>query len=133
MSSNKFNFHHVGIIVKSIKEYEKKMLFEEKLNEVIDPIQKAKLSLYKNFSDSFLELIEPLSEDSPTYNALSKFGEHLNHLCYTSESFQMVNELAEQNNWLQIFGPVPAVLFNNKEVVFYFTQNRQIIEFIIIK
>jgi hypothetical protein len=128
-----FNFHHVGIIVKSIKEYEKNMLFEKKINEVIDPIQKAKLSLYKNFSDSYLELIEPLTIESPTYNALNKFGEHLNHLCYITDSFDKINEYAEQNNWLQIFGPVPAVLFDNKEVIFYFTQNKQLIEFIIIK
>lgn len=128
-----FSFHHVGIIVKSIDHYEKNMMFEEKIAEVYDPIQKAKLALYKNFSDSYLELIEPQSYDSPTFNSLQKFGEHLNHLCYISNSLEQLNEFAEKNNWLQIFGPVPALLFDNKNVIFYFTQNKQIVEFIINK
>jgi hypothetical protein len=127
----KIIFHHVGIIVNSIVDYEKKMFFEEKINEVVDPIQKAKLSLYKNFGSSYLELIEPLSEDSPTYNALKNFGNHYNHLCYTCDSVEELTIFADQANWLQVFGPVPAVLFDNKDVIFFYTPNKQILEFIL--
>jgi hypothetical protein len=32
---------------------------------------------------------------------------------------------------LKVLGPVPALLFEGREVVFYYTRNQQVVEFLI--
>lgn len=125
------NFHHIGIVVKSIDQYERQLFFEKKENDLIDELQSARLTLYKNFNNSFIELIEPLNENSPSYNALVKNGNHINHYCYSIDNYLSLTELAQARNWLKVMGPIPAKLFDNKNVVFYLDRNRQLIEFII--
>jgi hypothetical protein len=126
------NFHHTGFIVKSILEYERNLIFEEKILEVIDPIQNAKLSLYSNFSNCFIELIEPLGESSLTWNSLQKFGNHFHHLCYSVENLEELQIIVENKMLIKILDPVPAILFNKKFVTFYMGRNKQIIEFLIL-
>jgi len=123
--------HHSGFIVEDIDAWEKQMLFEEKVNDVTDPIQNARLTLYKNFSDSYIELIQPLNEQSFTWNSLQKFGNHFNHFCYTVSSLQEMEKVAVENKLIQVLAPVPAVLFNNKNVAFYYSRNKQVVEFLI--
>lgn len=124
-------FHHIGIVVKSIVQYENQMLPSKKIREVVDEIQNSKLALYENYDSSFIELIEPLNESSTSYNSLQKFGSHLNHLCYQVDSFDELDRFMNENKWIKVLGPVPAILFDNKEVVFYLNRSGQLTEFII--
>ena len=57
------------------------------INDVFDPIQDARLCLYENYGSSYLELIQPLSENSPTWNQLNKYSNH--------ESFLLHNDREE--------------------------------------
>lgn len=123
--------HHVGFVVSSIHEYEKKMLYESKVREVVDDIQQAKLCLYRNFGTSMIELIEPISEASFTYHSLRKFGNHFHHLCYAVKSTDEMNSIAHQSRLLLFKGPLNAVLFDSKQVFFFFSSNKTIIEFLI--
>lgn len=126
-----FKFHHIGIVVSSIEQYESQMLPAKKIKEVIDEIQNSKLALYENYNDSFIELIEPLNENSTSFNSLKKFGNHLNHLCYQTESFSKLDKFMSDNKWIKVLGPVPAVIFDSKNVVFYINRSGQLIEFIL--
>ncbi len=128
-----FKFHHIGIVVSSIDQYESQMLPAKKIKEVVDEIQNSKLALYENYNDSFIELIEPLNENSTSFNSLKKFGNHLNHLCYQAESFSILDNFMSDNKWIKVFGPVPAALFNSKNVVFYINRSGQLIEFILLE
>ena len=74
--------HHIGYVVKDIVQYEKSLIFEKKVKELFDPVQNSKMALYENYSDSFIELIQPLNEESFTYNFLQKNGSSYHHLCY---------------------------------------------------
>lgn len=123
--------HHLGFVVANIEEYEKKMLYESKVKEVIDDIQKAKLSLYKNFGNVFIELIEPLNEASFTYNSLRKFGNHFHHLCYAVKNEDEMHSIAKQNKLVLFKGPLIATLFDKKTVFFFFSPNKTILEFLI--
>jgi hypothetical protein len=123
--------HHIGYIVKDIESYEKNLLYEEKVKEVVDPVQNSKLSLYKNFSTCFIELIQPLNEQSYNYAFLEKFGEQYHHLCYAVKSADVISEIARNMKLIFIKGPMPAILFDNNEVFFYYTRNKMIIEFLI--
>lgn len=125
--------HHAGFIVDNIDEYEKKMFYESKVNDVVDTVQNARLALYKNYceSDGYIELIQPLNDNAFTMNALKKHGNHFNHFCYNVASLQELNEVVTASKLIEILSPIPAILFDNKKVAFYYTRNRQIIEFLI--
>jgi hypothetical protein len=124
-------FHHLGFVVNNIEKYESHLVFEEKIREAIDPIQKAKLSLYKNFGSSYIELIEPLDECSFTWRALKKNGNMFHHLCYETDYWEELFDWQERKRWIEILKPVPALLFDNKSVAFYLDRNKQIIEILI--
>lgn len=126
------NFHHLGIIVHSISGFESKMIYDKKIKEVFDPIQVATLAYYSNYGNTFLELIQPSNIKSPTWNFLQNiksFGYH--HLCYELEGLTELDEVVKQNRLIQISDPVPAILFEGKDVVFYYTRNKMIVEFIL--
>ena len=123
--------HHIGYVVKDIEQYEKGLLFEKKVKELFDPVQNSRMALYSNFNESFIELIQPVSEQSFTYNFLQKNGSGYHHLCYELASRDELAAIAREQKFILIKGPLPAILFDNREVWFYFTRNKQIIEFVI--
>lgn len=123
--------HHIGFIVDNIERYEQQMPFGEKLKSVFDPVQNATLSLYSNFSDSFIELIEPKDESAFTFAFLAKNGNGFHHLCYEVNSAEEMKNYCTENRYLLFKGPLKAILFDNKEVYFYYTRNKTIIEFLV--
>ena len=123
--------HHVGYVVKDISEYEKNLIFEEKLKEIFDPVQNSKMAFYSNFGDSYIELIQPLNEESFTYNYPLRKGSAYHHLCYEASSITELDLVVMEQNLVLVRGPLPAILFNNREVWFYFSRNKQIVEFVI--
>jgi hypothetical protein len=125
-------FHHIGFIVEDINNFEAKMVYEEKLLEVFDPLQDAKLALYKNFGDSFVELIEPLSMKAFTWNYLkSKIASPYHHFCYEVADEIELNLMQSKYRLIPILGPIPAKLFSDDLVAFFYTRNRMIVEFLI--
>jgi hypothetical protein len=123
--------HHIGYVVGSIEAYEKKMLFESKLKEVVDELQQARLSLYTHFSDVLIELIEPLNESAFTYGALKKFGDHHHHLCYAVSTETQMQFYANLHRMFLFKAALPAKLFDGKPVYFFYTGNKTIVEFLI--
>ena len=123
--------HHTGFIVADIDQYEKNMLFEEKVKDVLDPVQNGRLSLYRNFSNSFIELIQPLNEEAFTYNFLQKGGNNFHHFCYEIDSETELKTIVLKNKLILVKGPVPAVLFDNRSVYFYYSRNKQVVEFLL--
>ena len=123
--------HHSGFIVKDIDMWEKNMIYEQKVADIIDPVQNARLALYTNYSNSFIELIHPQNEQAYTWNSLEKNGNHFNHFCYEVANENELLAIVSNMRMIKVLGPIPAVLFNGKNIYFYFTRNRQIIEFII--
>lgn len=123
--------HHIGILVKNIDTYSKQMIGNEFLKEVFDPIQKAKLALYHNYSEVHTELIQPLEESSFTWNFLKKNGEGFHHFCYES-TFDEIEKIEKEKKLIKVLGPVPAVLFDGKNVLFYLDRNKLLVEFLIL-
>ena len=122
--------HHVGIVVGDIEEYCSYQFLEQRSLIIEDPSQKALICFLNTKNDCLIELIQPTKEDSPTYNFLSQGGGY-HHLCYEISSLEKVDLLITQYRMLKIMGPLPAVAFYGAEVVFCYTRNKDIIEFVI--
>lgn len=123
--------HHIGIVVNDIEKYETSMIFEDKVLQVTDPIQQSILALYKNFGSCYIELIQPLNESSYTMNFLKKNGNGFHHLCFEVANTEIMREIVEKKKLIYVNGPFPAILFDNRNVYFYFSRNKEIIEFLI--
>jgi methylmalonyl-CoA/ethylmalonyl-CoA epimerase len=123
--------HHIGYVVKNILAYEQNLLFEKKEKEIFDPVQNSHMALYTNFSDSYIELIQPVDEKSFTYNFLQKAGNGFHHLCYEISSKEELKNIAAKQKLILVKGPLPAILFDNREVWFYYSRNKQIVEIVI--
>jgi len=123
--------HHIGYVVKDIAQYEKNLIFEKKIKELFDPVQNSNMALYLNFTDSLIELIQPLNEESFTYNFLQKNGSSYHHLCYEISSESELKELVESQKLIKVKGPIPAILFDGRMVWFFYSRNKQIVEFVL--
>lgn len=123
--------HHIGYVVKDIDQYEKGLIIEKKVKELIDPVQNSRMALYSNFSDSFIELIQPLNGEAFTYNFLQKNGGGYHHLCYEVSTREEMKNITGQQKMILVKGPIPAILFDNREVWFYYSRNKQVVEFVI--
>jgi len=124
-------FHHIGYVVNNITEWEKSIIYKSKINDIFDPVQNATLALYKNFDCQYIELIQPLGKEAFTWNFLTKNGEGFHHLCYNINDLNELNMIIKKYKLIPILNPVPALLFNGKYVTFYYSRNKQIIEFVI--
>lgn len=123
--------HHIGYVVKDIDQYEKNLIVEKKVKELFDPVQNSKMALYTNFSDAYIELIQPLNEESFTYNFLQKNGGGYHHLCYEVATREEMKDIVSRQKLIMVKGPIPAILFDNREVWFYYSRNKQVVEFVI--
>ena len=123
--------HHVGIIVNDIDKAAEHLPKGALVNDVVDPVQEARLVLYENFGDSHLELIQPLSETSPTWNQLKVNNNHINHLCYSLKKHDDIDILIQNLDLLRVSRWMPAVLFPNCEVMFCYSRAKIMIEFLV--
>lgn len=123
--------HHIGLIVSDIKSYEKGLIYESKIDEIYDPIQKAKLALYSNFGDSKIELIQPIDETSFTWNFMKNNKNPFHHLCYEVKNLNDLELIKKKFRLIPILGPIPALLFGGKQVAFFYSRNKIIIEILI--
>ena len=123
--------HHVGLIVDNIEKASTRLVTGEKVNEVYDPLQDARLVLFENFGSSYLELIEPQSEKSPTWNQLQVHSNHINHLCYSLLNRGQVEALISNKKLMTVSSWMPALLFPQSEVIFCYSRAKIMMEFLV--
>ncbi|MCX5695204.1 MAG: VOC family protein [Candidatus Omnitrophica bacterium] len=99
-------FHHVGIVVKSIKE----VCPSSRIT--IDPIQGVSVA-FVSLNGVKLELIEPYSDNSPVTGSLKK-GIKLLHICYAVSNIENIIKECRKFGFHCIAQPVPAAAFNKK-------------------
>jgi len=125
--------HHVGIVVSSITEtaplFERLLGLDLISDIVVDEVQKVKVAFVDSGSAVPLELIEPLTIDSPVTKFL-KNGGGLHHLCYEVDNIeQAVGDLRRQGA-IVVCPPVPAAAFSDKKIAFLYMQNKSLIELV---
>lgn len=133
--TSRMKLSHVGIIVKDITEGIKNheaLYGYKQLSEIIeDPTQKVRVVLmgYSNDDPVKIELISPMSEDSPVTDLLKK-RQAIYHLCYEVPDIEEAKIKARKNGAIVISKPVEAPLFDNRKICFLFTKDQYVIELV---
>ena len=124
--------HHFGLLVQNIETYLDGSLWRLRSPIVTDPLQLARLCLV-GLSDEALpplvELIEPMGETSPTYQALRK-GTRWHHIFFHVDAMRDADDLMSQQRMLPVTPWKPATLFARHAVRFAYTRNRELVEYV---
>ena len=126
---------HVGIIVtdihEGIKNHERLFGYKQLGPIVDDPAQKVRVVLLGTSENDpvKIELISPLTEDSPITDLLKK-RQALYHLCYAVPDIEKAKTEARRSGAIVISKPVEAPLFDNRKICFLFTKDHYVIELV---
>ena len=128
-------FDHVGLVVADIDGYCRSFLTPAlgvpPVSTIFtDPLQRSKVAFAVTDNGVRIELIEPLGEDSPVAEILKRKRGGLHHLCFAAEKFEEDMARLIRHGCLIISPPKPAVAFNNRRVVFFFTPTFEVIELV---
>ena len=126
---------HLGLVVENIQKYFNEFLMPvlgiKELSEVyIDYNQLSKVAFVNTANECRIELIEPLNESSPVSQVLRKRKGSLHHMCFFADDFDSDIKRMQDNKCLMISPPKPAVAFDNRRVVFFFTPTYEVIEIV---
>jgi methylmalonyl-CoA/ethylmalonyl-CoA epimerase len=97
-----------------------------------DPIQKVSVN-FLTTSDkdaTEIELIAPLSEDSPITSMLAKNGGGAYHLCFETSDIDQALVHAKNNGCMIVSPAVPAVAFGGRRIAWIYTRSRQLFELV---
>ena len=127
--------HHVGYVVRSIKEVADRFAqsvaasWDQKIFQ--DPLQDAKVAFLAGIIQEFplVELVEPVSEGSPVANFLKRGG-GLHHLCYEVESLDKQLEFSRTIGGKIVRPPLPAVAFDGRRIAWVYTKDRLLLEYL---
>ena len=124
--------HHVGYLAKSIDKTRKKFLelvYEIERPVKYDEIRQINIEFLIN-GDYRVELIQPMSEESPMFPLLKRFKNSPYHFCYEVEDLDAsVKELSDKG-YTVIQEPEIAPCIDDRKVVFLNNISMGIIELV---
>ena len=124
--------HHVGYLAKNIEKTRKKFLelgYEVEKPVKYDEIRKINIEFLVN-GDYRVELIQPMSEESPMYPLLKRYKNSPYHFCYEVENIEVSVEELSANGYTVIQEPEIAPCIEGKRVVFLNNISMGIIELV---
>jgi methylmalonyl-CoA epimerase len=131
-----FKLRHVGVAVPSLGPATETLstLFGYRVvsGPFDDPIQKVSVN-FLTTSDkdaTEIELIAPLSEDSPITSMLAKSGGGAYHLCFETSDIDQALVHAKNNGCMIVSPAVPAVAFGGRRIAWIYTPSRQLFELV---
>ena len=129
---NKLIYHHTGIIVNNIKDsilHYSAVFGSESVSEIYTVTsQDVKVCFIKNGQESYIELVESISEDSPVNKMLKKKISYY-HIAYKVDNISnSINDLENLN--YKSLGVFNSEAFNGKKCGFLFNPDGHLIELI---
>jgi methylmalonyl-CoA/ethylmalonyl-CoA epimerase len=131
-----FKLRHVGVAVASLGPATETLsaLFGYRVvsGPFDDPLQKVSVNFLttSNQDAAEIELIAPLSEDSPITSMLAKSGGGAYHLCFETADIDQALVHAKNNGCMIVSPPVPAVAFGGRRIAWIYTRSRQLFELV---
>ena len=131
-----FRLVHVGVAVPKLDPAAEMLRtlfgYEVVSGPFDDPIQKVSVNFLKQSSDDAaeIELIAPLTEDSPVRSTLAKGGGAAYHLCFETSDLDGALEHAKSLRCLLVSPPAPAVAFGGRRIAWFYTPTRQLFELV---
>jgi methylmalonyl-CoA epimerase len=113
------NIDHIGIAVKSIEDASKfySNILDLKISEPIEVRSQNVKVAFIEIGGIKLELLEPLSDDSPIARFLQKKGQGLHHLCFLVDDIEFaLRELKEKN--VKLVDQFPRTGATRKRIAF---------------
>ncbi len=97
-----------------------------------DPIQRVSVNFLTTqpTDTAEIELIAPLTEDSPIRATLAKGGGASYHLCFETADLDAALAHAKRLKCLIVTAPAPAVAFNGRRIAWIYTKSRQLFELV---
>ncbi len=124
--------HHYGFATSDINETAKQfeVLGYKKTSAglIIDPIQNVRLLFLEKDKTPLLELVEPLSDNSPVSKIIHASGPTLYHTCYEVDSIGESKNNLRKKGFVTIVNPLTAVAFNNRLICFLYSRYIGLIE-----
>jgi methylmalonyl-CoA/ethylmalonyl-CoA epimerase len=123
-------FHHIGIATGSIEktsEFYLSLGFDAS-EQVIDSIQKVKILFLRKKDMPTIELLEPVSEDSPVTKILQKGGVSPYHICYETPGIHESIVELRKNKFIPLSSPVEAIALDNRLICFLYSEFAGLIE-----
>ena len=131
-----FKLLHVGVAVPSLDSTTELLSslfgYEVVSGPFDDPIQKVTVNfLAKSGNDpAEIELIAPLTDDSPIRSILAKDRGAAYHLCFETSDIDRALIHAQNNGCIVVSAPVPAVAFQGRRIAWIYTRSRQLFELV---
>lgn len=127
--------HHIGKVVKDIgiavDYYKDTFGLRSLCAPVIDPIQKVEVVfLETGLKDDFtIELIRPVSKDSPVSKFLEQGG-GLHHICFEVKDIYKTIEGLREKGGLLLGDPAPGKGHDNRLTAWLYTSQKELIELV---
>jgi methylmalonyl-CoA/ethylmalonyl-CoA epimerase len=131
-----FKLCHVGVAVPALGPTTEMLstLFGYKVvsGPFDDPIQKVSVNFLATSKDDAaeIELIAPLSDDSPITSMLAKGGGAAYHLCFETTDIEKAIVHAKSNGCIIVSPPAPAVAFDGRRIAWIYTRSHQLFELV---
>jgi methylmalonyl-CoA/ethylmalonyl-CoA epimerase len=127
---NGLRFHHVGVVTEHLEETTTlyAILGYAASTIYVDPAQKARIVLMQRAYEPIIELIAPESAESPAASWVQRIRTGPYHTCYEVDDLEDVMDFLRGQRLFPVFGPIPAVAFNMRRVVFLWGNRSGLLE-----
>ena len=85
---------------------------------------------FMRLGDSVIELVAPLTADSPIRKTLQNGGGTPYHICYEVDSLETAEVELKQKRFIVFKAPAPAPAIGNRRVEWFFAANGGIMELV---
>jgi methylmalonyl-CoA/ethylmalonyl-CoA epimerase len=124
--------HHIGYLAKNIEKTEKKFFelgFTVERSTKYDQIRDINIEFLIN-GDYRVELIQPMSKESPMYPLLQRFKNTPYHFCYEVDDIESAIQELSDKHYTVIQNPDIAPCIDDKKVAFLNNISMGIIELV---
>ena len=125
-------FHHIGLLVESIEQsiiHYSELFGKENISDItVISSQKVKVCFVRISDESYIELIEPMGEDSTVYNLLKKRISYY-HIAYKVKDIRSTVEQLEKSHY-KVLDYYNSEAYNGKLSVFVFTPEAHLMELV---